>query len=549
MLFPRDQDFVDRSELSDLEEKLSAGCAKVALVGLGGIGYDLYIAYGANGRLTMRSKSQLAIEHCYRVRDRSSDVWTFWIHASNGARFDADIRKLAGYVGIPGCDDPKSDVFALVDRWLSNERKGKWVLVLDNVDDARFLFEPPDINDGNQSGNCARRKRMDYLRSHAHGSIIITSRSREATARLTDDCDVVTVNPMKDATALALLEKKLGQSGVTENMQKLVTALDRMPLALAQAGAHIKQRGLRYSVGRYLAELEKSEKSQTSLLKLALKELRRDDEAKDSIILTWQVSFDYIRKTRPSAAGLLSLMSMYNYQGIPEFLLKVRDGDTRSNAVLAFGLDRVDSDCDGSSTASETDSFDDDILTLENFHFIRTMFTGTSFEMHRLVRLATRVWLGSHGSYQEWARRGVEQLDEALPNGEHKNWGRCAELYPHVTSILSLQLEKGEIFLRRASVQYKAAWFDWRRGLWSKAEALAEKSYNTRGKLLGMEDEKTLSALHVLASVVKEQGRYEAAEEANRQVLEVREKVLGKEHPDTLTSVNNLAVVLRNQGD
>lgn len=51
--FRRDLDFVDRSELNDLEEKLSAGYAKVALVGLGGIGYDLYIAYGASRRLTM----------------------------------------------------------------------------------------------------------------------------------------------------------------------------------------------------------------------------------------------------------------------------------------------------------------------------------------------------------------------------------------------------------------------------------------------------------------------------------------------------------------
>lgn len=50
---------------------------------------------------------------------------TFWVHASSAARFDADIRKLACDAGIPGCDDPQSDTFALVYSWLRNRRNGK----------------------------------------------------------------------------------------------------------------------------------------------------------------------------------------------------------------------------------------------------------------------------------------------------------------------------------------------------------------------------------------------------------------------------------------
>ena len=42
-------------------------------------------------------------------------------------------------------------------------------------------------------------------------------------------------------------------------------------------------------------------------------------------------------------------------------------------------------------------------------------------------------------------------------------------------------------------------------------------------------------------------GKYEQAEEMRRQELGLRETVLGKEHPDTLTSVNNLAGVVRDQ--
>jgi tetratricopeptide (TPR) repeat protein len=425
------------------------------------------------------------------------------------------------------------------------------MLVLDNVDNPDFLFRAPDVNEESGSNKRAPRNRIAYLPPCEHGSMLITSRTREATARLTDDCNVITVEPMGEATALALLEKKLGQSGATEDMQKLAAALDYMPLALAQAGAYIKQRGRRYSVRRYLAKLEKSEKSRANLLTSVSKELRRDQEAQDSIILTWQISFDHIRVTRPSAADLLSLMSMYNYQGIPEYLLKARGSGVRPGARATSNFDGAERDSGASSSASadegsEADDFEDDILMLENFHFISTTFLNTAFEMHRLVQLAARVWLRSHELYQEWARKGIERLDETLPDGEHKNWERCLELYPHVTSIL--ELNEKEDSLSRASVQYKAAWFDWKRGLWSKAEALAAESYKTRKLILGQKDEKTLWTLSIHASVLSRQGKYEAADEANRQVLEVREKVLGKEHPDTLTSRSNLASVLSRQG-
>jgi hypothetical protein len=48
--------------------------------------------------------------------------------------------------------------------------------------------------------------------------------------------------------------------------------------------------------------------------------------------------------------------------------------------------------------------------------------------------------------------------------------------------------------------------------------------------------------------VLRDQGKYEQAEEMYRQVLGLSETVLGKEHPFTLTSMNNLATVLINQG-
>ncbi|KAI7205155.1 hypothetical protein KC365_g17711, partial [Hortaea werneckii] len=473
--FHRDPNFVDRPELETLEEKLSVWNKKVALVGIGGVG-----------------KSQLAIEFCYRVRDKSPEIWTFWVHASSAARFDADIRKLACDAGIPGWNDPKSDAFALVYSWLRDERNGKWILVLDNVDDASFLFEKPDGNDE------SARIRIAYLPPCAHGSTLITSRSRAATARLTNECDTIVVNHMGETAALALLEKRLGQSAAVEDMQKLAGALDHMPLALAQAAAYIKRRGSRCSVGRYLAELEESEKSQTSLLSSASQELRRDTEAQDSIISTWQISFKHIHDERPSAADLLSLMSMYNHQGIPEYLLRAERSVT-------------------------TEDFEEDILTLEDFLFVTsTMSTNISFEMHRLVQLAARVEnretlsvfdyygtvLSHHGKYEA----AEDKIRQALRGRERVLGNEHPDTLSSVNSLALVLADQGK---------YEAA------------EDKIRQALRGRERVLGNEHPDTLSSVNSLALVLADQGKYEAAEDKIRQALRGRERVLGNEHYDT----------------
>src|SRR6202034_1601882 len=93
-------------------------------------------------------------------------------------------------------------------------------------------------------------------------------------------------------------------------------------LAIVQAAAYIFQRAPRCSVRQYIEQFQRNDKGKTTLLNHEGGHLRRDREAKNSIIITWQISFDHIRQTRPSAADLLSLMSFFDRQGIPEALLR-----------------------------------------------------------------------------------------------------------------------------------------------------------------------------------------------------------------------------------
>ncbi|KAK5629323.1 hypothetical protein RRF57_005038 [Xylaria bambusicola] len=67
--------------------------SRAALVGLGGVG-----------------KSQLAIEHAYRVRDRFKQedrrVWAFWVHANTRVRVEEDFKRIADIVEIPSRKQP-----------------------------------------------------------------------------------------------------------------------------------------------------------------------------------------------------------------------------------------------------------------------------------------------------------------------------------------------------------------------------------------------------------------------------------------------------------
>lgn len=95
---------------------------------------------GRDRQLILQSKSQLAIEYAYHAQDRSPEMWVFWAHASNAARFEQSFRDIADYVKLAGRQDLQVNIFKLVHNWL-HKCKQPWLLVLDNVDDARLLLQ------------------------------------------------------------------------------------------------------------------------------------------------------------------------------------------------------------------------------------------------------------------------------------------------------------------------------------------------------------------------------------------------------------------------
>jgi tetratricopeptide (TPR) repeat protein len=512
--------------------------------------------------LIAKRKSQLAIKYAYQTREQSPETWVFWVHASNAARFEQSFRDIADCIKISGRLDPKANIFKLVHDWL-RDSKDRWLLILDNVDDARFLLGVSASGQGQPADDprTTSRQLREYLPTCERGSILVTTRNKEAALKLVDQRDVVLVEPMDKVQALTLFKKKLGAQGNSsdsDDIAELVAALDYMPLAIVQAAAYILQRAPRYSVAKYLREFRKSERKRSSLLTYdddgqlwQSNEFRRDPEAKNLIIVTWQMSFEYIQQIRPSAANLLSLMSFFDRQGIPETLLQSQSeqGDA-SQSQKGHGDNNWDSDeeDDASQSSAGNEEFEHDLVTLRNFCLISIDTKGTSFEMHSLVQLATRKWLDSSGKLEQWKQRFINNLCAAFPAGHYENWPTCQALFAHVKSAVEQQPKEKSSLAAWATLLYNAAWYAGTAGNIADAVMLAEKLLKARKKVLGPEHEDTLSSISVVAKAYSADGRWHTAEELLIQVVETYKKKLGADHLDTLGSMNNLALTYQEQG-
>ena len=480
------------------------------------------------------------------------DTWVFWVHAGTQARVEEGFRTIADAVKLPSRNQPKANILQLVYGWLSNERNGRWIMVLDSADD-RDVFYNPSSSDTHNG-----RPFASYLPQSRNGSVVITTRNNDLAFRLTGRRqNIIEVGPMAQTDALTLLEKKMGLIPDADVAADLVRALDLVPLAISQAAAYIQKRAPRSSPGKYLSEFRESERKRSRLLEHDAGDLRRDGGASNAILTTWQLSFDHIRSERRSAADLMSLMSFFDRQGIPGWVLN--PSQTAKDAIQARGRDQAgegNSDDGSSATDDNTDDsadddvdggFEDDVAMLRDYCLIATDETGDQFEMHGLVQLSTRRWLEASGQLETFKQQCIERMAASFPTGEYENWATCRSLFAHVQVVLGYRPSE-ETVETWATLLHNGGWYAWSQGRYDIAQQMLGKARKVREKKLGAEDMATLASISVFALVQEDRGRWEEAEKLFVQVMEILKTKLGADHASTLMSMANLASTYRNQG-
>jgi hypothetical protein len=163
----------------------------------------------------------------------------------------------------------------------------------------------------------------------------------------------------------------------------------------------------------YLDEFRKNEKKRESLLNWDAGDLRRDLSASNSVVTTWQISFERIRQERPSAVDLLLLMSFFNPQGIPESLLR----GYSKNKEETYNRDKPNDKFNEETYNRDkpNDKFNEDYDRLQAFSLIVVTADNNICEMHALVQFYTQVWLSSSGDVWRWRQEVYKANSTGVP--------------------------------------------------------------------------------------------------------------------------------------
>ena len=495
------------------------------------------------------------LELAYRTRDKRPECSIFWISATNAENVQQAYFEIAQQLNIPGLEDKKGDISELVQRYLSQESAGQWLLVVDNADDLDMWLRKTD-------GNPTSTRLIDSLPRSEKGSIVFTTRSRKAASKFAHS-NIIHVAEMNEDAATLVLRNSLVNKEVLDDsamVTQLLKLLTFLPLAIVQAAAYINENDM--SLEEYISLFDDHEESVIEILSEDFEDEGRYHDLLNPIATTWLISFEQIRVRDPLAADYLSSMACLDPKAIPPFLLPA--APSKKKALDAIG-------------------------TLSAYSFITRRPGGELLDMHRLVHLATRNWIRNQNLLDEWTLKTLARLADVFPDNDPerrsqwrsyfphaqyvqtsdvfkqnfrdnipwvRNFGRClladgrfSEAEAVFTQIIeTCKEELGEWHPDSRAVISDLASTYWNQGRWDEAEKLEVQLMELTREALGEKHTNTLTSMSNLALTYRDQRRLDEAEELLVRVFEVTKEEHGERHPDTLISMSNLALTYRDQG-
>jgi hypothetical protein len=490
----------------------------MSIVGLGGMG-----------------KTQVALQFAYEVKEAEPEWSIFWVPAVSMESFEQACAGIVQALHIPRRRKEEDDPKELVKQYLSSSRTRRWLLVVDNADDPNILFGGSE-----QSGGI-----VDYLPESEGGVTVYTTRTLEVAVSLTRG-DVLELGAMDRGDAVDFLSESLVRKELLRNQamtDKLLDELTCLPLAIAQAAAYLNRN--RMPVAKYLQLLRGTEQDLIRLLSREFRDDTRYKQSANAVATTWVVSFSQIREHDMVAADLLRFISCVEWKAIPRSLLPEAQSDGEMEEAIGTlcgysFLTRRGGESGGTQESEETDT-----NTGEEEGTETQVEREEWYDMHRLVHLATRIWVKRHGNAGEVAEEAVRHVANVFPSDDYENRAVWRGYLPHALRLLdggqeSSIREQSELCLLVGRCLY----VDGR--MW-EAVVWLERSCEQRSQL-GEDDPDRLLSQHNLAGAYQADGQVRKAVALLEQVVEVEEKTLAAEHPDRLASQHALAMAYQADG-
>ncbi|KAF2732280.1 TPR repeat protein, partial [Polyplosphaeria fusca] len=453
--FLPNRSFVGRTtELDVLKQRLlvNRACYKMSIVGLGGTG-----------------KTQVALQFVYTVKESWPEVSIFWVAALSMESFEQGCAEVMGRLGRPQGSDGKDDVKEQFKQYLGTARAGKWLLVVDNADDADIIF-----------GSGQSKGIVDYMPQSEGGVTLFTTRTQKVAVSLTRK-DVLRLGPMDRQDAIQFLQESLTEDVVRDDMttSELLERLTYLPLAIAQAAAYLNVNGT--SITKYLQLLQNTERDLVELMSREFRDETRYKGAANTVTMTWVVSFDQIRAHDTVAAELLLFISCIEWKAIPRSILPSVQSEVR---------------------------MEESIGTLCGYSFLGRRGNAEEYDVHRLVHLATRIWVKQYSDTRAVAEKGIRHIAAVFPSDDYANRMVWRAYMPHALRLLedkqshSAEPRSGLCLLVGRCLRVD--------GRIREAVKWLEESYEQR-KELNKSDSKRLLSQHELAIAYQANGQVKEA--------------------------------------
>src|SRR3569833_111874 len=455
--------------------------------------------------------TQIALEYAYhRARDAACSV--FWVHADNETTFAHDYKLIAKKLGLESSLDGEKLLGAVRERIETGPR---WLLILDNADNLGLFGV------GGAAGNAANL--YDFVPRGPAGTVLWTSRDERIAGSLVGARRAINVVRMTADEARTLFERvrdKKIDDDEAGDATTLLDELERLPLAISQAAAYMRRTST--PINRYLSKLKKGKKRWRVLGETEFDRHRRP-EVSNSVLETWNMSVEHIRRENQMAYKILHILAFVDNQSISWEVIRgaaVFDeaggtGDSEDGEDGEVCEDSEDGeDSEDSEDGEDGDDGDDDILKaitrLREFSFLGLLASDGSraYEMHKLVQESIRYRLATLAEDEaHYLKAALRLISSLFPEPRLELWDQCEKYVVHAQRVGEwAELWGGETevsdLLERLSI------YLFRRGRWRETELVERRAYELRKNTLGPKHRDTIQTMASLAVTHHKLGRY-----------------------------------------